>query len=108
MAYAQLATKLAVTNGTDAYLQPFSMAGSNAARFGVTVFTIGAATGVAITPQGSNDGQNWDPYTASGTLVVGYSNLQTLVISHAMVRLKVAVVGTGTVVLAADAWTSQQ
>ena len=84
------------------------MGGANAARFGVTVFNIGVATGVTITPEGSNDNQNWDPYTASGTLVLGYSTLQTLVISHAMVRLKVTVVGTGTVVLAADAWTSQQ
>lgn len=108
MGFAQLVTKLSVVNAVDAYSQPFSMIGSNAFRFAVTVLNIVGATGITCTPQGSADGQNWDNLTASASLPLGYTSFFQAAITHAQVRLKMVVNGTGTVILAVDCYTSQQ
>lgn len=105
--YAQLATKLAVVNGQNQYSQPVSMAGANAYRFSIIVFN-NTATSLTATPQGSNDGQNWSDLTAQSSIGLGYTTWAATQISHAMVRLQYAVVGTGTIVLASDVYTSQQ
>lgn len=105
--YAQLATKVSVVNGTNQYSQPFSMAGANAYRFSVTVFN-NTATSLTATPQGSVDGQNWTDLTAQSSIGLGYTTWSATAVTYAMVRLQYAVVGTGTIVLAADVFTSQQ
>ncbi|MEK7468813.1 MAG: hypothetical protein AAB074_15665 [Planctomycetota bacterium] len=107
MAYAKLFTNLSVVNGVSQYSQPFSMAGNNAFRFGVTVFS-NSATSLTCTPQGSIDGQNWRDLTAATGLVVGWASFTQGSITDLMVRLVCTVVGTGTIVLAADVYTSQQ
>lgn len=107
MAYAQIFTKLSVVNGTDAYSQPFAMGDDNAYRFGVTVYN-NTATSLTATPQGSVDGQNWTDLTAQSSIGLGYTTWAATGVSYAMVRLKLAVVGTGTIVLAGDVYTSKQ
>jgi hypothetical protein len=108
MGYGNVCSKLSVVNGTSAYSQPISMAGTNAFRFGVTVFNLGGASGITLTPQGSVDGENWDNLTSSSSLGLGYNSFTQSQITYAMVRLKMTVDGTGTVILAADCQTSHQ
>lgn len=106
MSSFQICQRLAVTNGTDAYTQPFPMDG-NAFRIGVFIYNL-TATSLTATPQGSCDNQNWHDLTAASSLGLGHNTFSQGSITDAMVRLKLTVVGTGVIILGADAWTSQQ
>lgn len=105
---ANLATKLAVTNGVDQFSPAISMAGANTAKAGITVFNLGAATSLSVNIQGSNDLQNWVDSTSDTGFVVGYAATANRALGFAYARLKYTVVGTGTLVCAADIYTSQQ
>jgi len=103
----QIFQRLAVVNGVDAYSQPFPMQNANAFRIGTLVYS-NSATSLSLTPEGSVDGQNWHDLTAATGLTVGYSTFTQSSITDAMVRLRASVVGTGVIILASEAWTSQQ
>lgn len=105
--YAQLATKLAVTDGVDQFSPAVSMAGANTAKAGITVFA-NSATSLTVNIQGSSDLQNWTDSTSDTGFVVGFAATANRALGFAYARLKYTVVGTGTIVLAADLYTSQQ
>jgi hypothetical protein len=106
--YSQLSTKLAVTNGVDAFSPAVSMSGANTAKAGITVFYLGGATSLSVNIQGSNDLQNWTDSTSDTGFVVGYAPTANRTLAFAYARLKYTVVGTGTLICAADLYTSQQ
>lgn len=106
--YAQLASKMAISDTTDPNFSPaFSMSGANTAKAGITVFA-NSATSLTVTIQGSNDLQNWTDSTSDTGFVVGYAASANRALAFAYGRLKYDVVGTGTIVFAADVNTSQQ
>ncbi len=108
--YAQLATKLAVTQGTDQFSPAVSMAGANSSRFSVTLYNLGGATNIATTLQGSNDLQNWENIGSAQTqTAIGFSSTTNNNYTFAYVRLKYSVTGASqTVIIGSDIYTSQQ
>lgn len=106
--YTQLATKLVVTDAKEEFSPAVSMTGDNAVQLDATIFNI-TATSLTIEIQGGNDQQNWIPLTTNVGLVLGYSApARTANVAFGYVRLRYAVVGVGTVILAAGINTSFQ
>jgi hypothetical protein len=108
--YAQLAAKLAVTQGTDQFSPAVSMGGSNSARWSSTMINLGGATSMTSTLQGSSDLQNWrDIGSAAAQTAIGFVSTEQKNFTDAYVRLKYTVAGAGqTVIIASDINTSQQ
>lgn len=107
--YTQVATKLAVVNGTDQFSSAVAMDGNNAVQVEATVFNLGGATSLVIEVQGSNDQQNWTVITTNSGLVLGYSApSKSTGIAFAFVRYRFSVTGTGTILVAAGLNTSLQ
>ncbi len=106
--YHQLATKLSVVNGADAYSEAVPMGGDNAVQLDATLFA-NTATSLTIVIQGGSDQQNWSDLTTNAGLGLGYSApAKTTGVGHGFIRLKYTVVGTGVIVLAAGVNTSLQ
>lgn len=100
--YTQLASRLAVTNGTDAFSPAVSMDGNNAVQLEATIFALGGATSLTIVIEGSNDLQNWQTLTSNAGLVYGYSApSKTTGVGFSYARLKYSTVGAGTIIVAA-------
>jgi hypothetical protein len=106
--YNQAASRQSVTNGTDQYSAAMPMGATNTVRASITVYNLGGATSLTVTIQSSVDLQNWKDETADTGFVVGTGWTAARAISMAYVRLKFTVVGTGTLVCAADVYSSQQ
>lgn len=106
--YNQAASRQSVTNGVDQFSPAMPMSGSNTVRASVTVYNLGGATSLTVTFQSSSDLQNWMSETSDTGFVVGTAFTAARAISNAYVRLKFAVVGTGTLVCAVDVYSSQQ
>lgn len=105
--YAKLAQSQVVVNGTDQFSPAISMAGANTAKAGITVI-VNTATSLTVNIQGSNDLQNWTDSTSDTGFTVGYAATANRALAFAYARLKYVVVGTGTIIVAADINTSQQ
>lgn len=106
--YTQLATKLAVTDAKEEFSPAVPMTGENCVQLDATIFA-NTATSLTIEIQGSSDQQNWTPLTTNVGLLLGYSApAKTTSVAFASVRLRYAVVGAGTVILAAGVNTSFQ
>lgn len=106
--YNQAASRQSVTDGTSQFSPAMPMSGANTVRASVTVYNLGGATSLTVTFQSSNDLQNWMSETADTGFVVGTAFTAARTISNAYVRLMYTVVGTGTLVCAADVYSSQQ
>jgi hypothetical protein len=104
---AEVAKNLVVVNGTDQFSPAISMSGNNTAKAGITVI-VNTATSLTVNLQGSNDLQNWTASTDDTGFTVGYAATANRALAFAYVRLKFAVVGTGTIIVAANINTSQQ
>lgn len=84
------------------------MTGANAVQMNVTVFAQ-TATNVIVTLQVSNDLENWtDQATGTTITTIGYTlPAANTAIAAAYARVKVALTGTGTAVLAVGVNTAQ-
>ncbi len=104
--YFQVASKLAVKTGVDAFSQAVSMAGGNAVYFDVTLFNkTGSSLNVML--QQGNDLENWGEIGGTvafaSTPAVGQSATLVTQIASAYVRLKyvqggssdISIVGAG-------------
>lgn len=102
------ASRQSVTNGVDQFSPAMPMGATNTVRASITVYNLGSATSLSVTFQSSVDLQNWKDETSDTGFVVGTGWTAARAISMAYVRLKFSVVGTGTLVCAADVYSSQQ
>lgn len=107
MAFTNVSNKQVVVNGTNQFSAAIPMNGGNTCKAGITVFA-NTATSLSVNIQGSNDLQNWTDGTADTGFVVGYAATANRTIAFAYVRLSYIVVGTGTIIVAADLNISQQ
>lgn len=100
--YVELASKLAVTDGSDAISPAVSMEGNNTVQFDCTIFNLGGATSLTAALEGSSDGQNWSNVASYAGLVYGYgAPSKTTGVGFGNIRIRYTVVGAGTIVLAA-------
>ena len=102
-----LADHQVVVNGVDQYSPAVSMSGMNTGKAGITVLS-NTATSLTVNIQGSNNLQNWTDSTADTGFVLGYAATANRALAFAYARLKYTVVGTGTIICAAEFSTSQQ
>lgn len=103
--FVQLADHLVVVNGVDQVSQPFEMGDMNTVRGQITVIG-NTATSLTVNIQGSNDLQNWNDSTADTGFVFGTAPTANRAISYTYARMKFIVVGTGTILVNANANTS--
>ena len=100
--YTQLASKLAVDNGSEEYSQAVSMAGGNAVEVEATAFANGGTLEMWI--QVANDLQNWEdinPSTADlsftgGAVGYDHARLESIAAQYVRIRYK-QTTGTGIV-----------
>ncbi|KAF0243295.1 MAG: hypothetical protein FD180_3480 [Planctomycetota bacterium] len=105
--FAKLAEHQVVVNGVDQFSPAVSMSGNNTAKAGITVLS-NTATSLTVNIQGSNDLQGWTDSTSDTGFTVGFAATANRALAFAYARLKYVVVGTGTIIVAADLFTSQQ
>jgi len=106
---AHVADAMAIPASTTLYTQAMSMQGANAALVTFMIFTLGGASSITPTLEGSNDMVNWTTITAYSAITSsGYQVASTTstAIAWQYVRLKLAAASGGTVILSADVSTA--
>jgi hypothetical protein len=100
---------MAIPASTTLYTQALSMQGANAALATFVIFTLGGASSVTPTLEGSNDMVNWTTITAySAISSAGYqvASATSTDIAWQYARLKLVAASGGTVILSADVSTA--
>lgn len=108
--YFQVASGLVVTYGTDGYTQPISMDDYNAMQVDIVTYVKGGGD-ITVTPQGSNDLDNWSSsdITGSGTISnPGFATFKATVIAWRYIRFKITQASSGTGIVDIGANTSKQ
>ncbi len=104
----KMVENMAVTNGTDG-LSPAANLDGNAVQLTATIANLGGATSLTIVLEGSLDLNNWSTVATYSSLGYGFNApAKTTGIAFAFVRLKLTVVGSGTVIVSAVINTSMQ